>query len=114
MNVDLMPSSFKSENAIFEKATSKSQQRLFGMVHAYNKGELDDSDVDGDLYNKIKKIANGMTKKDAKKMAKTDHDDLPNKVFLNSFFASLIKLPAACLAIVFGFPPLKNFPIPFP
>ena len=83
MNVDLMPSAFKSENAIFEKATSKSQQRLFGMVHAYNKGELDGSDVDGDLYNKIKKIANGMTKKDTKKMAKTNHDDLPEKVPTN-------------------------------
>lgn len=83
MNVDLMPSAFKSENIIFEKATSKSQQRLFGMVHAYNKGELSKSDVDSDLYSKIKKIAKGMTKKDTKKMAKTNHDDLPDKVPTN-------------------------------
>ena len=43
------------------------QQRLFGMVHAYNKGELKKGDVDADLYSKIKKIANGMTDKDTKK-----------------------------------------------
>lgn len=68
-----------NEDIILEKATSKSQQRLFGMVHAYNKGELSKSDVDSDLYSKIKKIAKGMTKKDTKKMAKTNHDDLPEK-----------------------------------
>lgn len=73
----------KLDGPITEKSVSKSQQRLFGMVHAYNKGELNKSDVDSDLYSKIKKIANGMTKKDAKKMAKTDHDDLPNKVPTN-------------------------------
>ena len=70
----------KLDGPITEKSVSKSQQRLFGMVHAYNKGELNKSDVDDGLYSKIKKIAGGMTKKDAKKMAKTDHDDLPNKV----------------------------------
>ena len=49
------------------------------MGSSYNKGELKKSDVDDGLYSKIKKIANGMTKKDTKKMAKTDHDDLPKK-----------------------------------
>jgi hypothetical protein len=73
----------KIDGPINEKSVSKSQQRLFGMVHAYNKGELKKSDVDGGLYSKIKKIANGMTKKDTKKMAKTDHDDLPEKVPTN-------------------------------
>ena len=73
----------KIDKLINEKSVSKSQQRLFGMVHAYNKGELKKSDVDGGLYSKIKKIANGMTKKDTKKMAKTDHDDLPEKVPTN-------------------------------
>jgi hypothetical protein len=73
----------KLDGPITEKSVSKSQQRLFGMVHAYNKGDLKKTDVDTDLYTKIKKIANGMTKKDAKKMAKTDHDDLPNKVPTN-------------------------------
>ena len=70
----------KLDGPINEKATSKSQQRLFGMVHAYNNGEITKSDVDDSLYLKIKKIANGMTKKDAKKLAKTDHIDLPEKV----------------------------------
>ena len=66
--------------SVNEKSQSKSQQRLFGMVHAYNKGELNKSDVDSELFSKIKKIAGGMTDKDAKKMAKTKHDDLPEKV----------------------------------
>ena len=65
---------------INEKATSKSQQRLFGMVHAYNNGELKKTDLDDTLYSKIKKIASGVTKKDAKELAKTPHDDLPEKV----------------------------------
>jgi cobalamin biosynthesis protein CobT len=63
-----------------ESASSKSQQRLFGMVHAYNNGELKKSDVGGDLYDKIKKIANKMKQADVKKLAKTHHDDLPEKV----------------------------------
>ena len=50
------------------------------MVHAYNKGELNKSDVGADLYAKVKKIANNMTDSDAKKLAKTKHDGLPEKV----------------------------------
>ena len=72
--------------SINEKSSSKSQQRLFGMVHAYNKGDLKKADVDADLYAKIKKIANGMTKADAEDMAKTDHDDLPEKVPTDEFY----------------------------
>ena len=74
---------------IKEKSTSKSQQRLFGMVHAYNKGDLKSGDVDEDLMNQIKKISKGMTKKDAKKMAKTKHDDLPEKVPTNEFYDTM-------------------------
>lgn len=73
----------KLDGPINEKATSKSQQRLFGMVHAFNNGDLTASDVDSDLLNKIKKIASGMTKKDVKKLAKTNHDDLPETVPVN-------------------------------
>lgn len=79
----------KKNESISEKASSKSQQRLFGMVHAYNKGELEKKDVDPDLYDKIKKIANGMTQKDAKKIAKTDHTDLPEKVPTNDVYDKL-------------------------
>ena len=70
-------------------AVSKSQQRLFGMVHAYNKGELNKSDIDPDLYSKVKKIASGMTDKDAKKIAKTNHDDLPEKVPTDEYYDTL-------------------------
>ena len=78
-----------SPKSFNETAKSKSQQRLFGMVHAYNKGELNKSDIDPDLYRKVKKIASGMTDKDAKKIAKTNHDDLPEKVPTDEYYDTL-------------------------
>lgn len=53
---------------------SKSQQRFFGMVDAYKKGELKNPS------NKIKKAANGMSMKDVKDFAETKHDGLPETV----------------------------------
>ena len=79
----------EEDEEVNEEAKSKSQQRLFGMVHAYNKGELKKGDVDSDLYMKIKKIANGMTDKDTKKLAKTNHDDLPEKVPTDEYYDTL-------------------------
>ena len=70
----------ENSKPVNEKSSSKSQQRLFGMVHAYNNGDLKKSDVNSDLYDKVKKIANGMTQDDVEDLAKTDHDDLPEKV----------------------------------
>lgn len=58
-------------------ATSKSQQRLMGMVHAYNKGEL--GKVSPELRKKIKSISKSMKKKDVKHFAETSHEDLPAK-----------------------------------
>jgi len=55
-------------------AKSKSQQRFFGMVDAYKKGELENPSPE------IKKAAKSMTKKEIKKFAKTKHDGLPNHV----------------------------------
>lgn len=73
---------------------SKSQQRLFGMVHAYQKGDLDLKDLDTSLAKKIKSIADGkkkktgdkrektkgITKKAAEEYASTKHKGLPQKV----------------------------------
>jgi len=42
-------------------STSKSQQRLMGMVHAYQKGDLKTKDMDKELVSKIKKMANHHT-----------------------------------------------------
>ena len=53
---------------------SKSQQRFFGMVDAYKKGELKNPSK------KIKKAANGMTRDEVKDFAETKHKGLPNKV----------------------------------
>lgn len=53
---------------------SKSQQRFFGMVDAYKKGELKNPSE------KIKKAADGMTKKEVKDFASTKHKGLPEEV----------------------------------
>lgn len=79
----------ENSKPVNEKSSSKSQQRLFGMVHAYNKGDLKKSDVNSDLYDKVKKIANGMTQDDAEDMAKTDHTDLPEKVPTDEFYDTM-------------------------
>lgn len=77
-----------------EKAKSKSQQRLFGMVSAYNKGSLDLDGLPASLAKKIKGIADGQRKKTGDKrkftkgvnknkikdLASTKHEDLPEKV----------------------------------
>lgn len=83
------PEDEEDEENVTEEAKSKSQQRLFGMVHAYNKGELDKGEINSDLLSKIKKIASGMNDKDAKKIAKTNHDDLPEKVPTNEYVDTL-------------------------
>lgn len=57
-------------------AKSKSQQRLFGMVHAYNKGELHAS---RELRRRIASISHRISDEDAKHFAKTPHDGLPEK-----------------------------------
>lgn len=80
-----------------EKAKSKSQQRLFGMVYAYKNGKLDLDDLPNSLANKIKSIAEGerkktgdkrkktkgISKKDAKDFASTKHKKIPEKVTEN-------------------------------
>ncbi len=69
----------KKEN-IQEAATSASQQRLFGMVYALKKGELKKDSVTKTLWEKIKKIADGISLKDAKDFAETKHTDLPERL----------------------------------
>jgi len=55
-------------------AKSKAQQRFFGMVDAYKKGELKKPSK------AIKDAANGMTRKEVKKFASTKTKGLPEKV----------------------------------
>jgi Protein of unknwon function (DUF3008) len=74
-------------------ATSKSQQRLMGMVHAYNKGEL--GKVAPSLLKKIKTMAKSMKKKDVKDFAKTKHEDLPKKVKKSEVLNDMVKLANA-------------------
>jgi hypothetical protein len=74
-----------------EKSSSKSQQRLMGMVYAYKAGKLKLDTLDKSLADKIKSIADGhktkdgekskgMSLKDAEDFAKTKHKGLPEKV----------------------------------
>ena len=69
----------KNEN-ISEDAKSASQQRLFGMVYALKKGDLQKDSVSKTLWEKIKSIADGISLKDAKKFAETKHNDLPERL----------------------------------
>lgn len=58
---------------ISEKSKSKSQQKLFGMVRKCQKtGDCGSS--------KVKKVASGMSEKDAEDFASTKHAGLPEKV----------------------------------
>jgi hypothetical protein len=59
---------------IDEKSKSKSQQRFMGMVHAAQKGELDDPSPE------VEKAAKSMSDKDAEDFASTKHKGLPEKV----------------------------------
>jgi len=55
-------------------AQSKAQQRFMGMVHAAQKGELENPSKE------VEKAADSMNKKDAKDFASTKHKGLPNHV----------------------------------
>jgi len=57
-------------------ALSQQQQKLMGLALAYKKGDVPDSKVS----DKIKKLANAMTKSDLEKYASTKHKGLPKKV----------------------------------
>ena len=53
-------------------AKSKAQQRFMGMVHAAQKGELDNPSAE------VEKAADSMSDADAKDNASTKHKALPN------------------------------------
>lgn len=67
---------FTKVNLVQEKSTSKSQQRLMGMVHAYQKGDLKDSDVSKSIID----IADEMKPSNVEDFASTKHKGLPEKV----------------------------------
>lgn len=59
---------------------SKSQQRLFGMVHAYQTGKLDTKDMPDDLADKIRSMSKTVSKKAAKDFVQTKTKKLPQHV----------------------------------
>ena len=61
---------------ISEKAASKQQQKLMGIVHALQKGDMKPSQASG----KAKEMAKSMKKGDVKDFASTKHKGLPKKV----------------------------------
>ena len=67
-------------------AKSKAQQRFFGMVDAYKKGELENPSK------AIKDAAESMSKKEVKKFAKTKHKGLPEHVKHKKSKSNKVKL----------------------
>lgn len=59
---------------------SKSQQRLFGMVTAFKKGELDTADMPENLADKVRSISKSISKKAARDFAKTNTKGKPEHV----------------------------------
>ena len=70
-----------------EKAKSRAQQKLFGIVRSYQKGELENPSPE------VEKIASTVSKSDVKKMASTKHEGLPEKKKVEeaAFLAGLAK-----------------------
>ena len=67
----------KDGKLVKEAAVSKKQQRFFGMVRAAQKGEMKNPSPE------VSKVADDISKKDAKKFAKTKHKGLPEKKKIN-------------------------------
>ena len=63
----------KDGQLVKEASVSKKQQRFFGMVRAAQKGEMENPSPE------VSKVAGDISKKDAKKFAKTKHKGLPEK-----------------------------------
>ena len=63
----------KDGQLVKEASVSKKQQRFFGMVRATQKGEMKNPSPE------VSKVADDISKKDAKKFAKTKHKGLPEK-----------------------------------
>jgi hypothetical protein len=70
------PKTMEENKILNEKAKSAAQQRLFGMAHEVQKGELSPNKVGG----AVKKIAKDVSTKDVEDFASTKHKDLPEKV----------------------------------
>ena len=69
-------------------ATSKAQQRLFGLVKAVKAGKVKTSTVSPE----VKKIAKDMSTKEIDKFAGTKHKDLPEKKKKTDESAQIAKL----------------------
>jgi uncharacterized protein YaaR (DUF327 family) len=64
-------------------AKSEAQQRFFGMVYAYQKGKLPADKVS----DRVKRVAKTISPEDARKYAKTSHDDI------KEILASIVNSP---------------------
>lgn len=60
-------------------SVSKSQQRLMGQAYAFKKGDLSLSNLSPKYANKIKNLADSMSKKQLKDYASTKHKNIPKK-----------------------------------
>lgn len=74
-------------------AVSKQQQKLFGLVHAYQTGKVSPDKVSS----KIKKIAKSISPEDAKKFASSSHADIKE---LYSIFNSSVYIQETLTEII--------------
>lgn len=85
-----------------EASVSKSQQRLFGMVSAYQNGTLDLKKLPSELQSKVKSMAGSISKKSVSDFASTKLSGLPEKIEEDDDKSS--RLEYGCLMLYFDVP----------
>lgn len=78
-------------------STSKTQQRLMGVAYSVKKGDTQLSDVDAAYRDKVKELVDGMTLKQLKDFASTNHEGLP-EVKENAGEGSLVNVTPGMVA----------------
>lgn len=99
---DIYQKSLDTALSLQEVATSKAQQRLFGMVRAYQKGELDTNRLPKGLRKKISTMAKTISKKDVVDFASTKLKNLPEKI--DEMEGSSSGYEYGCLMLYFDIP----------
>jgi len=82
-----------------EKAKSVAQQKLMGIVHAIQKGDIEPNDASEEAQEMAKK----MKKKDVKDFASTKHKNLPDKVKKEQKLKELIRNLVSKLLVKEGY-----------
>lgn len=82
-------------------STSKTQQRLMGVAYSVKKGDTKINDVDAEYRDKVADLVDGMTLKQLKDFASTEHKGLP-EVKENTTPASMHGMGSVAFPVGFG------------